>query len=562
VSGTSFFLTDSEYDDAEQILRDDPDSYVDALGRDRLLAYTATRGIRDLYFFATAIIGFSDFVPHLHEEMCRFSQQERPRRKGYLIPRGHFKSSAITQTKPTWKAMRDEDVRFGLFHEKATQSEQFLTKIKDDIEKNPLLRALYPHRMPPNPRPKNWRWTQEAILLPRTKNYPEPTIYAAGQGSALQGFHFTDMIWDDLIGEEAQGNPDVMQKVIDWMVRAESLSVTPETLHLDLIGTRWAYYDIYAWSGCDLEEGSAYSDMAWFKRSAIVNDDAGNPTPLFPERFSMESLLALKAKGIVTFSCQYMNQPVTGKTADFSPEWLRYYYRSERQINGLHQAVVVQREFREEQDGSPVVPLAHMTVLIQVDPGLGITEGRHKAVARHSRSAIIVVGLCWPRRVFVLHVWAEMEGTPKLCEQILKFYVAYERQVKFISIEKHSWTRMVRPALLEEARKRNIALTDGKIHDFTKSGNVQKDVRVRSLPPYFEAGRVFFAEGMEELEREYRDFPMGKSRDILDALSQGSSESLWRFPEDEEDSPWDDTADEAWREPGRLNQGACASTGY
>jgi hypothetical protein len=564
VSGTSFFLNDSEYVESEQILRDCDGSYVDALGRDRLLAYTATRGIKDLYFFATAIIGFGDFVPHLHEQMCRFSQQPRPRRKGYLIPRGHFKSSAITQTKPLWKAMADEDVRFGIFHEKATQAQQFLLKIKSDIETNPLLRALYPHRMPPNPMPKSWRWTQEAMLLPRVRTYPEPTFYAAGQGSALQGFHFTDMIWDDLIGEEAQGNPDVMQKVIDWMVRAESLSVTPETLHLDLIGTRWAYYDIYAWAGCDADEtGSvAYTDMAWFKRAAIVNDEQGHPSPLFPERFSMESLLALKQKDVVSFSGQYMNQPTTGRTMEFSPAWLRYYRREVRNVDGMEQAVCALREYREEQDGSPSVPLSHMTILIQVDPGLGITEGRQKAIARHSRSAIIVVGLAWPRRIFVLHVWAEMEGATKLCEQILKFYVAYERQIKFVSIEKHSWTRMIRPTLLEEARKRNILLTDGKIHDFTKSSNVQKDVRVRSLQPFFAKGQMFLEEGMVELEREYRDFPMGKRRDIVDALSQGSSENLWRFPEDEEESPWDDNADNDSYEPSRLERGACASTGY
>jgi predicted phage terminase large subunit-like protein len=549
-------LTPSEYDDVQRSLvelKGDASKLKEVLGGEQFLAYMATKGQRDLYFFNKGILGHDQMVTHLHGKLCRFAQSTRPRRRGYLLPRGHFKSTAITIGKNLWRLIRDPSERIGIFHEKATQAQQFLQQIKHHLTMNELLKALYPERIP-RWKEKGWRWTVESINVPRPREYPEPSIYAAGQGSALQGFHFTSMTWDDLIGEEAAGNSEVMNKVIDWMTRAEALSVTPETLELDLIGTRWAYYDIYSYAQ------ETYDRMEWFECSAIVQDDDGHDVPIFPERFTMESLMEIKRQSFYSFSCQYMNKPTTGERQEFDPAWLRYYGREEKEIDGTRQAYLHQEETRESESSG--VPLSHLTVFIHGDPGLGIIEGPQKAVAKHSRSAIVVVGCAYPNRIYVLDVWAKKVGVEEFIEQLLRFYQAYDRQLSWLTLEKHSWTRIVKPPLLQRAKEMGLLLTEGRIKDYTKSANQAKDGRIRSLQPYFANGQVFLHRGMVELEQEYRDFPLGKTKDILDAFSQGSSGGYWRFSDDPEDDPWEQSRDLNEPEYDRFEQGAYESTGY
>lgn len=546
-------MSPEELRQTEEVFRDlrPEQSQADAVGGERFMSYLATKGLDDLYFFNRCILGFKD-ATNVHREMCEFSQRPDVLRKGFLIPRSHMKSYMNTIGKRLWVAIKEPESRALILHEKAGTAEEFLSVIASHCMQNELLRALYPERVPPNPIPKGWKWKQDEIVLPRANHYPEPTIMALGVSAAMQGKHFTDATFDDLIGEEAAGNSELMQKMIDRLARIESISVVPSTWVLDVIGTRWAYWDIYQW----MMDGG-YETMQWFKRSAIVTDRNGNDVPLWPERFTMEGLMELRKRDFFTFSAQYMNEPVASRTSEFAPDWFRYY----RKETNRGEAIVIQDEVREG-DGSADCKLANMTILMHVDPGLGITEGRQKAVARHSRSTIVVVGIAWPRRAFILHVWAEMEGLPELCNQILRFFRAYDRQIQCISIEKHSWTRMVKPTLLEEARKQSVLLTEGRIHDFTKSGNTQKDVRIRSLQPFFAKGMIFMERGMVELERELRDFPLGKTKDIIDALSQGSSENLWRFPEEEEASPWHENEDQPEEEMDKYLLGASPVCGY
>lgn len=551
-------LTEEEYTSCEEILRDSEGRKpAETLGRDRFLAWMATKGVKNLYFFNRAILGFAQMVPHLHGELCEFAQRKAPKRKGYLISRGHYKSSSITIGKNCHTLICDCNARIGIFHEKATQAEQFLSQIKHHFSQNPLLKALYPQRIPRYTK-KGWRWKTDSFDIPRDRQYPEPSIYAAGQGSALQGFHFTHMTWDDLIGEEASGNAEVMQKVIDWMTRAEALSVTPETLELDLIGTRWAYYDIYSWA-----QDEGYPDMEWFERSAIVKDEEGHDVPVFPEQFSIEALLAIKARDFVSFSCQYMNQPATGEKMEFDPSWLRYYRRTEKRIDDSEQGYLQQLEERDE-DTSPGVPLKHLTVFIHCDPGLGIVEGPKKAVSRHSHSAITVVGTAYPKRIYILETWKKREGIDEFIEQILRYFKAYERQLQWVTIEKHSWTRIVKAPLLQKAKDRGLELSEGRIRDYTGSANEKKDGRIRSLQPYFRHGQVFLDPAMVDLEKEYRDFPLGKGKDLLDALSQGPSGNYWVFTDEEEDDPWNDSAFRPDYDPEQkaLEEGRSAVTGY
>src|SRR3990172_8872471 len=53
-----------------------------------------------------------------------------------------------------------------------------------------------------------------------------------------------------------------------------------------------------------------------------------------------------------------------------------------------------------------------------------------------------------------------------------------------------------------------------------KAGNKQtKEQRIRLISPYFQSGNVFIRESMNEFVNEYKEFPLGKHDDLIDAFS-------------------------------------------
>lgn len=520
-----------------------PKELARRLGREQFVAFITTHGLHNLFFLCKSLLGYDLLSPTLHREMCDFTSGPALR-KGHIIPRGHYKSTVITIGKNIQKALRDSEVRIAIFHEKSQQAEGFLGSIGGHFERNKIIRELYPERCPKLPISKTARWSKSEKCLPRLSENPEATFSAHGYTSAQQGFHYTDMTWDDLIGEEAANNPEIMQKVINWMMKGESLSVTPHTLRLDICGTRWAYEDAWSWAMENMT-------IEWFTRSAVVKDEVtGTPSPLFPEQFTMEILNELARRDFYIFSCQYLNEPSSPKLQDFHPEWLRYYTKTTRRTEGGHEyAYAMQRDQRPDEptDGER---LGHMVVLIHCDPGLGLLEGQKKAEARHSKSAIMVVGLAWPRRVFLLDAFIEKVPTDEYIKRIVDYFQIYEPYVRWITHEAHGWTSMVRTQLIKHAAERNLYISESRCKPYTKSSNMKKEARIRKLVDWFRGGNIFIQQGEYDLEREYRSFPLSlRPFDGLDALAQGPD--YWEpFPEapeynlPEDISP--DTPDDHW----------------
>ena len=62
---------------------------------------------------------------------------------------------------------------------------------------------------------------------------------------------------------------------------------------------------------------------------------------------------------------------------------------------------------------------------------------------------------------------------------------------------------------------------DINIMELRPPNNVSKDMRIEALQPYFEQHRVYIKAGVsqEDLIRELLDYPFGRYRDLIDALS-------------------------------------------
>ena len=94
-------------------------------------------GLNDLYFFNKEILDCEDFIEGLHGELCEFvSNREGKRKKLILMPRGSFKSTAVTIGMSLWEAVKNPNIRILISSEKHTNSAKFLGAIKGICESN------------------------------------------------------------------------------------------------------------------------------------------------------------------------------------------------------------------------------------------------------------------------------------------------------------------------------------------------------------------------------------------------------------------------------------------
>lgn len=145
---------------------------------------------------------------------------------------------------------------------------------------------------------------------------------------------------------------------------------------------------------------------------------------------------------------------------------------------------------------------------------LDASSGQAKG-AKHSRSAIAVVGEDDQERVFILSCWIAHATTSYLIEQFFKTYQMW-RPVVF-GMDATGMQKLFAEQLMKEANIRNMPVPLKPM-----SLAAEKIFSIETtLQPIASAGRLFRpAEGyVKELREEWLNFPGDTYRDGLDALS-------------------------------------------
>lgn len=459
--------------------------------KDDLRQSMRTRCQESLYFLCKAVLGFNDFQPEPHMSMCQHIQDQQVLRKLILIPRGHYKSSAGSIGYPLWLLINNPDERILLGSSTATLSQHFLRRIKAVFERNDLFQWLFPELVP------DWKsvvkWSEAEIQIPRPGVFPEASIETIGVGGKVTGRHYTIMIFDDLIEEQAANSMDELRKVQSWHDLSEPLFDNPEQGRELVIGTRWAPADLYGWL---IDNDSRYH---LHLRQAIENGQ-----PIFPQRFSSEWLEGLRKSKPALFSCQYLNDPLKEGLTEFQAEWLKDWSLGE-----TGQTLI-------RADGQ-VVRIGDLNRYIHVDPAISDRPGA-------CRSAVTVTGMGPDGRLYLLDLWAKRgAGISETVDQILRLNGRWKPIT--VTVESVAYQK----ALCQILRER--AISTGKYIRVTeyKPGSI-KEGRIRKLQDYFIKG--FFIPKNHQMVGEFRtefvQFPIGASVDILDSLAQGPD--VWRRP--------------------------------
>ena len=461
---------------------------------DSLLRDLKDKARSSLYFLTKAILNFNKLTPHFHQDFCSFIQRFDILRKMNLLPRGHYKTTCGTIGYSIWLMIQEEitqlkiagsEIRILLCNESATNAENFLSAIEGVFDENELFRTLFSEIIPDKSKRK--RWNQQEMLINRESSWPEATLQTIGVGGAAQSRHYDVIIFDDLIGKEAMDSETVMEKTISWFDYAESLFVSPTKGIAVVNGTRWSKRDLYQHI---LEKDKRYQV---YSRQCIENDK-----PIFPEEFTTEFFDELRVKNFAHFSSQYLNDPTDPSKCDFKESWLKLYAWEK----------VGDRLCIKFEDDDKAVDFREFDIVGCFDPSID-----EKPTS--SRRAITYVGMDSRQRVCVFDVYASRETTDLVLEEIFKLYKKWHPRQ--FGVESVALSKIYIPLIEKEGqlRKEYVSCTPIKV-----STHKSKDARIRDAIQQVAAeGRLYRQVWMREFDIEFIEFPQGRTKDILDAVS-------------------------------------------
>lgn len=451
----------------------------------------------DLWYLAYAMLGYTQLSETLHGDLCTTlkSTESQWKYRLFLYPRSHYKTTIVTKADGVQIILPDDnrtsvyprslgpDCRLLIAHEKRESAAGFLFDITQHFTVNPVLTAFFPECVPTL---KKQRVNKFELELPRTKIWSEPTVFTMGVGGKNQGWHFNYIKLDDIYGAEATESKAERQTAINWFDNIQSFLVTPKTDKIDIVGTRWAFDDIYAHA----------MEVYGPKLFKVIRKAIENGQPIFPENFSLEDFDILK-KNAKVWNAQYANDPREG-AAQFQTEWLQYLNRKGRDV------VIF------SLNDSETIPFESLDRLIFVDPALSGLTG------------ITVTGTDYKKRIFVLDAIKKSFKTEELLNQIFQLVMKYKPRA--VVVEEVVFSALYDIIIQNEMQKRGIRF-QLIMH---RVGRTEKPMKVAALASYFAAKQIFFDPAHTDLIEEYHQFGATENYHLLDSLSFGIK--YWRAP--------------------------------
>ena len=464
----------------------------------------------DLFFLNTAILGHNRLSPYLHGHLSAWMERNSEWQfKEILLPRGHFKSTVctigdsiqivlpdVTHSQP-WPRSIGPDCRLLICHETDGQASNFLFAITGHFLSNSLLMGLFPECVPS---PRKHRINRHELELPRSHIWPEPTIDTMGVGGRSQGRHYNYIKFDDLIGDKARDSEVVMSAAKEWFDNIQAFFSKFTEDHFDLIGTRWAFDDLYS------HVHDRYGDqiLRYIRGVEEPTGPNGEIEPIFPEEFNSKALNILR-KNRKVWTAQYANNPEEGAT-EWDKSWKRFYHWT-----GYNTIAVFNGKIETR------INIRDLDICILYDPAMSgnagiVVTGTDKSVTGNR------VG-----RIFILEALKDEWKPPQACA--LMFRLVQRWQPRVVAIEEVLFSGLYKHWFEAEMKLRNVHFNIYPVPPVVGGKVLSKPMRVRGLSQYFSAGAIHFASQGQDDEKgiitEFDKFGATKDYHILDALAYG-----------------------------------------
>lgn len=318
---------------------------------------------------------------------------------------------------------------------------------------------------------------------------------ATGVGGAITGKGGKILLVDDPFKNREEADSDNNRnKVWNWWTstfytRQEGVTA------IIVIMTRWHLDDLVGRlveQQSKLEEAGETNIDRWniIRFPAIAEEDELNRLKgeaLWPEKFSIEKLRTIENSiGVSDFEALYQQNPLAGSTATFKQEYFSY--------------------FKEEE-----LP-PKMTIDITVDPAIS----KKKSACN---TAIVGVGKAYLNPNWYLLDYKFGKFNPgELIENTFSLYESFrslypDADIR-VWVEGVAYQESLSYFFKEEMKRRQIYFILNTFID-----RHDKEQRIKGLEPMYRVGIIKHRAWMKDLESELVKFPVGKTVDIIDALS-------------------------------------------
>ncbi len=438
---------------------------------------------QSLKFLSTEILGYKDW-DLVHDDLEVFLNR-KSKRKLILLPRGHLKSSIVTKAYVIQSILKKPNSRVLIANQVWDRARDMLYEIKEFLNGKSELNNIYGPFIS-----KRWR-DDEIVINQRFTALSAPTIGTTGVESEMTGSHFDTIILDDLQGLQNCQTKEQREKVKKFY-RTMTALLDPGG-ELIILGTRWHYDDIY---NEIIETESKYFDI-------MVRQVVEDGKIIFPKKFNlkfddelkdwvqqekptMDYIEFLRSTLGPEFYSQFMNNPVDADTQLFKKEYFHYYKR------------------RPED----------LFIITTVDPAISYAQ-------RSDYTAIVTCGMDSKRNIYILDTVRGHWASPsEIIHAILQSIDKWKPLQ--VGIESNGFQKSLKWWMEELVMKqRKIPPIVELKSPVTKT----KDLRLKSLEPYYRNGMIFHHETMagKDLENELlmmtTDGYKGRHDDLFDALA-------------------------------------------
>jgi predicted phage terminase large subunit-like protein len=402
-----------------------------------------------------------------------------------LAPRGHGKSTVGDVDFCITRILRDPNIRIMLGSKTQTQAQAFLKEIRTHFEQNTdLIRVFGDWK---TSRDNVWN-DREFTVNKRSIIKKEATVTALGASGAVISKHFDIIIGDDLVGLENARTEKQRSNLIEWFYSSLIPTLEPDG-EIHILGTRYNPLDLYE----DLIKSGNYK-VNTQRAIQIVN---GEERSLWEEKFTLEKLRQIRAEsGKIIFNMQYQNDTELAKGKIFKAKYFKYY--EEYKLDYDFQTAKVRLKTEEGID-------RWIKVRVYMGADLAISESEN---SNNDYFVLMMIGVDEDKNVYVLEYVKERLSFNEQLNTIISYGRDKYPMVERVGVETVSYQK----ALAQELRRLSLLPI---ININTSKDKVTRAMR-RSAN--FENGKVFFREGMDDLEECLLLFPEVDHDDLFDGL--------------------------------------------
>lgn len=468
------------------------------------IAYTRPDGFLP---YCRDIMGLKKLYPPFHDSMAQYvtgyirpknSKKIPSKRHQYrmvLAFRGSYKSTFCSISHPSREIARDFadndyqfcNIRIGLASERMKLARAHIRAVKRVLE-SPKFCALWGHHRS-DTRFEGGQWSNDAILSQYQDNLAvkDPTCMAFALGFEATGFHFNQIVGDDVQAYESSFSRDQLDK--SWELYSLFHSLLDPDGDLLLAGTRWNGDDIY---NRIMEQSKLGEEEFHFKTSIMpIQDKDGRPT--FPTEFP-EKVIQNKRmhSGPNVFASQYMLKPIMDEDRIFKEANLNYL------------DPIVEDGLRKKTTRN----------VMTCDPAwLSDDEARRGKATTKAYTVIQTWAVDAAYNFYLRDSFRAQCDRETLCKELWRQWIRWEPTC--VGMQQVDFTK-VYDSFNRQAILTGIFPRFEWIHSPSKRS---KDDRIQgSLEGLWSEKKIYLMRGMGWLEEEYLEFPDSKTKDGLDAM--------------------------------------------